>query len=156
MTEGAQSDAPVSFFVPGTALPAGSKRAFIVRDKATGRPRPVVTDTSGASGKRWRAAIQLAAGTARPNGPLTGPLSVVGTFILPRPRAHYAASGKLRMGAPIVSEVRPDLDKLGRMLLDALTGVVWRDDAQVARLHLMKRYAGPNDTVGVQVSVMPL
>src|SRR5882724_10749940 len=125
MTEAAQSEARVSFFVPGTALPAGSKRAFIVRDKATGRPRPVVTDTSGAPGKRWRAAIQLAAGTARPNGPLTGPLSVVAMFLLPRPRGHYAASGKLRGSAPSLPEVRPDVDKLGRLLLDALTGIVW-------------------------------
>ena len=52
-----------------------------MRDKTTGRPRPVLTDTSGAPGKYWRAAIQLAAGTACAS-PLTGPLVVTATFIL--------------------------------------------------------------------------
>lgn len=37
--------------------------------------------------------------------------------------------------------VRPDIDKLARAVLDALTGIVFRDDAQVVKLHCSKSYS---------------
>lgn len=39
--------------------------------------------------------------------------------------------------------VKPDLDKLARATLDALTGVLFVDDAQVTELAVRKRYGGP-------------
>jgi Holliday junction resolvase RusA-like endonuclease len=44
----------------------------------------------------------------------------------------------------------PDLDKLIRAILDALTGVVWRDDGQVVDIVASKVYA---DTPGVDVVI---
>jgi Holliday junction resolvase RusA-like endonuclease len=46
--------------------------------------------------------------------------------------------------------VPPDLDKLVRGVLDALTAIAYRDDAQVTRLTASKAYG---DTPGVSVSV---
>ena len=37
----------------------------------------------------------------------------------------------------------PDIDKLARCALDALTGIVFRDDAQIVDLHATKRYGEP-------------
>ena len=37
---------------------------------------------------------------------------------------------------------RPDLDKLTRAALDAMTRVIWRDDSQVVRIEALKRYTG--------------
>jgi Holliday junction resolvase RusA-like endonuclease len=60
-------------------------------------------------------------------------------FRLPRPKGHYGRRG-LRPSAPAYPNVMPDLDKLARAILDALTGIVWRDDAQVVRLDVEKIY----------------
>ena len=46
--------------------------------------------------------------------------------------------------------VKPDIDKLARAILDALTGVVYADDSQVCQLVVVKRY-GPKP--GVQITV---
>ncbi len=37
----------------------------------------------------------------------------------------------------------PDVDKLARCALDALSGVVIKDDAQVVELYARKRYGEP-------------
>lgn len=63
-------------------------------------------------------------------------------FALPRPRS--------RPKRDHWPDRRPDLDKLGRALLDALTGIVFLDDAQVVALDPTKEYAG---MPGVNVSV---
>jgi Holliday junction resolvase RusA-like endonuclease len=44
----------------------------------------------------------------------------------------------------------PDLDKLVRAILDSLTGVVWRDDAQVVDIVARKVYA---ETPGVDIAI---
>lgn len=48
---------------------------------------------------------------------------------------------------------RPDLDKLIRAVNDALTGIAYADDNQVAVIHTSKRY-GP--TPGVHITITPL
>jgi len=36
---------------------------------------------------------------------------------------------------------KPDVDNASKLALDALNGIVWRDDAQVCDLHVSRRYA---------------
>ena len=56
--------------------------------------------------------------------------------------------------APAEHTVRPDADKLARSLLDAISDAgVWRDDAQVAELHVRKVYG---DRPGVRVRLVEL
>ena len=47
-------------------------------------------------------------------------------------------------------KVIPDIDKLARALLDALTGVVWVDDKQVVELRAVKNY-DQQDRLVVQI-----
>lgn len=42
--------------------------------------------------------------------------------------------------------VRPDIDKLQRALLDALTGIAYEDDGQVVDVHAWKSYADVTQT----------
>jgi len=50
-----------------------------------------------------------------------------------------------------VPATRPDIDKLSRAVLDALTGIVFSDDAQVADLQAHKFFADAERPVGVRV-----
>lgn len=61
-----------------------------------------------------------------------------------RPEKHFRSLKRervLRADAPrFILEYRNDVDKLARAVLDALTGVCWRDDGQVVSLHVQKRW----------------
>lgn len=84
---------------------------------------------------------------------MLGPLTVHATFTFPRPKAHYR-TGKnaslLRDDAPEYHTSAPDLDKLQRALGDAMTGVVYRDDKQIAQWAVVKVYGAP---AGVHIAV---
>lgn len=133
----------IAFTVPGLAAPGGSKRAYVIRGRA------VVTPANPTRERQWRAVVQVAARTAYSGAPLTGPLRMELRFVMPRPASHLGARG-LRRSAPRVPATRPDLSKLVRALEDALTGIVWRDDAQVVEQWACKTY-GDSPQVDVQV-----
>ena len=68
-------------------------------------------------------------------------------FYLPRPK-KYA-----RPGISVAHMVAPDLSKLIRAVEDALTGVVYRDDAQIVELLATKQYAAITDLPHIDVRV---
>ncbi|MCL1801390.1 MAG: RusA family crossover junction endodeoxyribonuclease [Promicromonosporaceae bacterium] len=125
------------FSVPGLPVPQGSKRVA----------RHQIIETNAAKLRPWRAtvtatAIETAQEDQWPQA--VGPVSVYLTFRLPRPKAHYrtgAKAGELKPAAPYAVTSKPDIDKLTRAILDALTDAgIWRDDSQVVRLHAQKIY----------------
>jgi Holliday junction resolvase RusA-like endonuclease len=145
----------IEFFVPGLPAPAGSKRAYV--NKTTLRVN--VVDDSGKRGRRWRKAVALAAGVecGLPE-PLAGPLVLTLEFRLPRPRSHYGTGrnhARLKPDAPEWPTVKPDALKLARSVEDSLTGVVYRDDAQVVVGTQAKRYTLFGEAPGVLVRVAP-
>ena len=134
----------LTFEVRGIPGPQGSKDQF-------GRE-------SSAKVKPWREAVRSEAASALSNTntpPLVGAVAVTVTFFLPRPKAHYGAKG-LKATAPVTCAKRPDVDKLLRSTLDALTSAgVYGDDSQVVSLTGTKMYAGPAPT-GAVITVRPL
>ena len=76
---------------------------------------------------------------------LDGPLAVSMVFTFDRPKGHYRTGRNahlLREAAPTRPAGMPDLSKLARSTEDALTGVVWKDDARVVEyVQLGKWYA---------------
>ena len=50
--------------------------------------------------------------------------------------------------------VKPDIDKLTRSVLDALTLIAWKDDSQVVKLEVAKLYAHDGPEPGVRVRVV--
>jgi len=134
----------IQFFVPGQPGTKGSARAFVVRGRA------IITNDSRKA-KPWAAAVSAAAHEAMGgNPPMQGPVRVSLCFYLPRPKSHYLR-GQLRTDAPAYCPKRPDLDKLTRCTWDALTGIVFSDDAQVVLEYGSKLYA--NGPVGCEISI---
>jgi Holliday junction resolvase RusA-like endonuclease len=95
----------------------------------------------------WRSTVTAAANkTMAGRPPLVGPLELRATFAFVRPASHYRSgrhAGELKPSAPAYRSSRPDLDKLVRAIGDALTGVVYRDDAQIAIVRAEKHYGTP-------------
>jgi len=146
----------IEFFVPGSPVAAGSKRAFPIAG-TDGRTHVSVTDASGPKGKEWRAAIRLAASQALGRrGPLAGALRVSLWFYVKRPRSHVTKHGDLRRSAPHHPTTRPDVLKLARAVEDACTSVLWTDDAQIVDELIHKLYADGDLRVGVQIFVTEL
>lgn len=132
----------IRFVVLGTPVTQGSKRAFL--NQHTGRI--ALTETGGIKHKSWREAVrseaQRAAETSFPTGPATGRVAVHLQFGLQRP----ASAPKTRRTWPTGAR-SGDIDKLSRLVLDALTGVLFVDDSQVTELHVTKDYGTPGVTI---------
>jgi len=134
----------LQFSVLGAAQPMGSKRAFVPK----GWTRPILTD-SNRNLKSWQQLVRHAANDAiyqlpaSERGLLLEGVRVSVAFYMPRPKglpkrrtAHLKA---------------PDIDKCLRGVLDAITGVVFRDDSQVVDVIAMKRYAREGEPPHVDV-----
>jgi len=129
----------VEFSVPGVPAPAGSKRAVTAGGKTGGRV--LLVDASRRS-KPWKLDVAAAALQAMGDQPpLEGPLALAVEFAFTRPKAHQGARGLTAVGrrSPYPA-TRPDATKLLRAVEDALTGIVWRDDAQVVWQFALKRW----------------
>jgi Holliday junction resolvase RusA-like endonuclease len=74
-----------------------------------------------------------------------------------RPKGHYGTgrnAGELRPSAPAWKATYPDLDKIARAALDALTiAGVLADDVLVAALKASKHYASKQNPAGLFVAV---
>jgi Holliday junction resolvase RusA-like endonuclease len=137
----------IVFQVHGIPAPGGSKRGFyspklgrVLLVEACKRTSP------------WRALVSDAAAQAHPGPPLDGPLRLEVEFILPRPKNHTGKRG-LKDWAPTHHTSAPDATKLLRSTEDALKGIAWRDDAQVAEQFVSKRYG---DRPGAAVRIVCL
>jgi Holliday junction resolvase RusA-like endonuclease len=136
------------FNVPGIPQPQGSTRSFA-------RGGKIVTTSDNLALRPWRDAVCWHARQAQAGAePFAGPVCVSAIFWLPRPAGHFGSgrnAGRLRPSAPPRPDVKPDLDKLMRGVLDALSEAgVWRDDAQVVDFgEVSKRYGRPGATIHV-------
>jgi len=102
--------------------------------------------------KPWREAVrQEALRTEKPMA--MGAVTLDLMFRFARPKGHYNAKGELKQSAPMRVITKPDLDKLQRSTLDALTGVIFKDDSQVCRILAMKCYCLPGELEGCEIVV---
>lgn len=123
--------------IPGSPAPQGSKRHV---------GRGIMIESSKNVGP-WRERIALAAHNAMGGRTLIdGPITLDLAFVLPRPK-----SAPKRTTPPATK--RPDLDKLARAALDALTNVMFGDDSQVTSLRCSKRLAGIDETPGLTIAL---
>lgn len=126
----------ITFEVVGTPVTQGSTKAFVAGSRA------IVTHDHREPLMNWRASIadqaRLASGGRKAERGI--PVWVSVEFRVQRP-----ASAPKRVIRPTT---KPDLDKLARAALDALTGVLFADDSQVVSLTAMKRFAGEGEPCG--------
>jgi crossover junction endodeoxyribonuclease RusA len=125
----------MKFTVYGQPIPQGSMRAFMPKRGKF----PIVT-ADNAKTKPWRQEIAGVAHAENAEAYLapsrTGiPFRVAIDFFFDRP---------VSLKKSIVDKVtKPDLDKLARSVLDALTGICFHDDSQVVDLHVTKNFGSP-------------
>lgn len=133
---------PVSFFVFGKPQPAGSKRAFCMRKGGAFTGRAIVTDANPKS-RDWKTDVRREAERCFEGEPWKAPIHLTLNFILSRPKNHYR-TGKnaalLREDAPPYPVSKPDATKLCRGVEDALTGILWTDDALIVSQRITKAY----------------
>lgn len=137
----------IAFAVRGIPVPQGSKRAYVVNGK------PILTEEAGPRHKTWRSDIKARAEQEWFAAPTEGACLVRLIFRFPRPLSHFG-TGKnrdvLKATAPVDHTQKPDIDKLTRAVLDALTGIIWKDDDQVCQLVVTKEWCGVDDRPGLE------
>jgi Holliday junction resolvase RusA-like endonuclease len=147
----------IEFAVLGIPVPQGSGRTFVVKGRA-------VRATTTAPLLAWRGAIATEARAAMAGLSLIeGPVSLEAEFRpAVRPASHWLPANArrllrlLRLDAPVHHVNAPDLDKLCRAAMDALSAVVYVDDRQVARLVASKRWPAEGEGPGVTIRVARL
>lgn len=136
----------VTFTVQGmAAAPQGSKRHV-------GGGRMI---ESSKMVKPWRQLVTAAAidtGAAL----IRGPVSMSCVFLFLRPRGHFRKDGSLKPTAPRFHHVRPDGSKLLRSTEDALSQILYDDDARIVSGSFSKRYCIGDELPGAIVTVIGL
>ena len=128
-----------TFTVLGKPAPQGSKRHV---------GRGVMVESSKRC-KPWRQDVRHTALDLRPddwyaNMDAAITLSVV--FIFARPKSHFRANGQLKPSAPAHCTGRiGDVSKLVRAVEDAMTGILYNDDAQIISLIAHRRFANDRE-----------
>jgi gp69 len=136
----------LQFSADGVPRPQGSKKAFL-------RGKKIVMKESAEGLKEWREHVASAAATHMQYRGLKclekTPMSVKLAFAMPRTKSMKPTDG-------LEMVQRPDIDKLERAILDALTGVAFKDDSQVCALHAVKRRCAPGEPPNVFIEVEPV
>lgn len=146
----AKSPAGIVFeaFAPGIPKGQPRPRAFARGGKVA------VYDPGTAEG--WKSAVAIACQELAQRQ-LTGALSVILEFYLPRPKGHLRKDGSLKPLAPLWHISKPDLDNLAKAVLDALTAIgAWQDDRQVAQLALTRYWANAGEPSGCLIHITQL
>lgn len=137
--------ADIIFYVYGKPMTEGSVSNFPYR-KANGGMGVRTVHQKGGELLAWRNAIADA--YIEHGGTMTdGAVTVRMRFVFLRPKS---VSERKR---PDMT-VKPDVDKLVRAVLDALTGCAYRDDSQVVRVEAEKVYARDGEREGVGIEVI--
>ena len=129
----------LTFTVLGKPAPQGSKRHV---------GRGVMVESSKRC-KPWRQDVRHTALDLRPddwyaNMDAAIALSVV--FVFARPKSHFRANGQLKPSAPPHCTGRiGDVSKLVRAVEDAMTGILYNDDAQIISLIAHRRFANDRE-----------
>lgn len=137
----------VSFSVRGTPMPKGSTTRM-----PNGATLPAGTTDSRRRMAEWRNDVRHEAQRQMDGRvPFDGAVRLFVDFALLPPKTTIR---KYQWGW-LPHTRKPDADKLLRMVCDALTGVVWRDDSQACIIAVNKHYAWDGIT-GAIVTVEPI
>ena len=113
--------------------PRGKQRPRVVSRPNMKYPVAITPDETVLAENRIQGHVQ---GEWCPRPPYEGPLQVMIRVCITKP----ASKPKKKPSWPTS---KPDADNYGKLLLDALNGVVWKDDSQVVRLLVEKLYCTP-------------
>lgn len=120
----------IEFRVEGQPIPQGSMKVI----------NGHVIHSQGSALANWRSAIALSARRAGAF-PKKDAITISMTFVMAKPKTVKR----------LEPSVAPDLDKLVRAVLDALTAIAYLDDGQVTEIYAKKIYGL---VPGVKIQVM--
>lgn len=105
--------------------------------------------------KGWRELIWIEARKHRPPEPHLGPVSVMLTFVMPRPKSHFRTNGQIN---PKYADVRhtkkPDADNMLKAVKDELEQIgYYKNDSQIWRIHAEKTWADLGQRSGMNITV---
>lgn len=98
--------------------------------------------------RKWQGFVKLYAIAVRPHALPIGPVMLQLEFILDRPKY---------LPKKISYHIKkPDTDNLAKNIKDALTGSIYRDDSQVFKLTVEKRYCIAGEKPRVKIMALYL
>lgn len=68
-------------------------------------------------------------------------------IIPPKTKINTKKSKELFLMGELYPTVKPDIDNYAKAILDAMNGIVFRDDAQIINLNITKRYSQTNNII---------
>jgi Holliday junction resolvase RusA-like endonuclease len=144
-------------FIHGHPKGQPRARAFARKMGAKFVARMYDSDTADA----WKAQVResvLTQANAQALQAIEGPFEVVLVFNFQRPKSHFLTSGALGKGRVREHLQKPDADNLAKLVLDVITRLqrCWKDDDQVVRLVVEKRWAPDFKLPGCQLGVTAL
>lgn len=120
--------------------------------RGKGRPRftarggfaRAFTDAKTANAETWvkACAVDQAGAT-----PIEGPVSINVAISVHVPASWSKRKTLDALAGATWPTSKPDLDNCVKLIADALNGIVWRDDKQIVRMVVSKRYAERAETV---------
>lgn len=124
-------------YIPGKAAPQGSKKAFVIQGRA------VLVDASEGN-KAWRKLVTTTLAQDPDLIRFKGAVNVSLSFFMEKAKSNKTT----------LMTQKPDIDKLARSVLDAMTdSFVIEDDSRVVYLVITKRWAGEDNMPGVIIHV---
>ena len=138
-TRAPQTHSRIAFTVLGTPATKGSTVSFL------GDEGQIITRTDSQRLRGWSQSVADAAREAQATcAPKPTPVRIMARFVFAAPASAPARAFHV---------VRPDIDKVSRALLDALTGVCYEDDSQVIDLRVQKT-VGPITQTFINVEIV--
>lgn len=138
----------VHVYIPGTPVQQGSKKHV---------GHGVMVESNEKTLKAWRADAIQCIRQAMGSRKFMGAVAINAAFCFARPAGHYGTgknAATLKASAPHFKASKPDIDKLERALLDALTQAgAYMDDARVVSVTKAKFYA---ERPGVDLTLVAL
>lgn len=131
----------IKFTVYARPEPQGSTKGFLLKGKWGQKDRVILTSANKKL-KPYRQELTNTAmvtlsdtGTQRPMAAKQIPISITLDFYFEKPTSVSKKRSHI--------SVKPDLDKICRSTIDALTGIIYQDDAQIVELSARKHYGLP-------------
>ncbi len=82
-----------------------------------------------------------------PKDPLTGPISLYLTFLVPIPKSVSKVMRRQMIEGKILPIKRPDFDNLSYIVVNAMKDLIYVDDSQVVDATIQKRYSEDPKTI---------
>lgn len=115
--------------------------SFEVEGKVTGKGRPRVTmhgTYTPANTRHYEELVKLRYKQACKLPPAEGEILItIIAYMIPAKSLSKKKKAEIMMVHPMK---KPDIDNIAKIVLDALNGVAWKDDKQIATLHVFKQW----------------